>query len=232
MNRRIPWLFCLVIPFMVGSESVFSQGMSEFSVPKYDGPVTSGPISSSFSFGTTEIPSDLAMLLRIQGPSSSLEIVDAQRLQLKNLMQKFIADSYAAGQLGDEKREQKIKSLRMEMVKGVSEILLPFQTKLWNTTMLANQGLPDVLCESHLFEGMELTEKEKIKVRQKADEIAKNLESQIAQLKIDAYEAVVRSLPAKHQLFLKEIADSEALPETLRETSTDFFISKLKMQKK
>jgi hypothetical protein len=190
---------------------------------------TQGPIETILLKGNTEIPRELQLLTSLQGPSSSIELVDGQRKQLKALMSNFIAEGNDIhNSLSGEARIKRISELKAKLRKDIRGIFLPFQAKTWASQMLVRDGLTDTLCSSELFDGMELSKIEEENVRKKSNETAIQLEEEINRLKLNAYKKVVDSLPLKQKKKLLQSLEEDAVESSLLDTPIEIFIRQLR----
>ena len=190
-------------------------------------------MSSGFYIGSTRIPDELEMLMRLGAADNSIELVESQKKDLAALLSEYARDANAISNLdGKKERAKKLAEVRRTLQEGIRSSLLPFQAKLWRSMLLVRNGLPDAICESSLFEGMELSDAEKEQFRSKCNQLSHNLEEDIKRLKIAAYKEAINSLPHQQKKKLDELTSEIELEAAVGALATDTFVNHLKSNEK
>ena len=130
------------------------------------------------------------------------------------------------------KRIEVEKETSTKLESDIKSVLLPFQAKAWNAKLVVRSGLPETLCNSNLFVGLNLDESQKLKLREKSNEVANRFEEKLLQLKRDAYDEVLEPLTKKQQATYHEMVDSEEIERIISRLPTEFLLNQLKTKKK
>ena len=188
--------------------------------------------SSNEYLGNVKIPNDLSLLLDTNSSNDSIELVNDQREQLRKIMFDYVRSMQSAQAMESVKRIQVEKETSTKLESDIKSVLLPFQAKAWNAKLVVRSGLPETLCNSNLFVGLNLDESQKLKLREKSNEVANRFEEKLLQLKRDAYDEVLETLTKKQQATYHEMVDSEEIERIISRLPTEFLLNQLKTKKK